>query len=183
MLLTKVKIAAVVVLGVVLLGGGRMVSYQTAAGEPGRTPADSAATQKTARTAPADQEKLQALLAQQEKEIRELHERVEALQVSLDAKTRQLEKALKQADDQAVRARAAEEEARRQAEAERDAPEAGRGQGGAFGRRVRRGGATTRGGGRCHGERSPESGREDGPCSAGGSGPGRGGVAGSAARV
>ncbi len=122
MLLTKVKIAAVVVLGVVLLvGGGGVVSYQTAAGEPGRTPADSAATQKSARTAPADQEKLQALLAQQEKEIRELHERVEALQVSLDAKTRELEKALKQAEVQAERARAAEQEARRQAEAERNA--------------------------------------------------------------
>jgi RNA polymerase sigma factor (sigma-70 family) len=121
MLLTKVKAAAAVVLGVALLGGGGgMLTYRTVAGEPGAAPQESAPPAQDRRAAPQGEEKLRALLEQKETEIRRLRDRMAALEEQLKEQTRQLEYAnlLKQA--QAERAHQAELEARRQAEAERD---------------------------------------------------------------
>jgi RNA polymerase sigma factor (sigma-70 family) len=112
MLLTKVKVVTAAVVGLVLLGGGGgVLSYRTAAGEPGAGPKDAALAQ-TGKAAPADAEKLRARLEQKEKEVTELRDRIEALQRKLDVQTARLEEALLEAKERADVARAAEEEAR-----------------------------------------------------------------------
>jgi RNA polymerase sigma factor (sigma-70 family) len=128
MLLTKVKAVAVVVLGLALLGGGGALSYRTVAGEPGAPPKDPAALAQTAKAPQGEQDKLKAQLAQKEKEIEALKERLAVTERDLRDKMSQLEDALKKEQDalkkerqQAERAVAAEREARARAEAERDA--------------------------------------------------------------
>jgi RNA polymerase sigma factor (sigma-70 family) len=121
MLLTKVKVAGAVVLGLVLLGGGGgALTYRTAAGEPGGAPQVSGTEKARQRPAASDADKLKAMLAQKEKEVRALQDRLAELEVVLKDKTRQLEVTLQQQRDQTQRARAAEEEARRQADKERE---------------------------------------------------------------
>jgi RNA polymerase sigma factor (sigma-70 family) len=123
MFLAKVKLAGAVVFGLVLLGGGGMLSYRTAAGEPGRTPQDEVAQAAPRRTTtpPATEEDLKALLAQKDKEIHDLQERLRAMETAMQDKARALDLAAKQERDQAARAQAAEQEARNHAEMERDA--------------------------------------------------------------
>ena len=122
MLLTKVKTAVVVVLGLALLGsGGGVLTYQTVAGEPGAAAQEPAARTQGGRAAPADVDKLKSLLEQREKEVRDLKDRIAALEESLKDRSRRLEVALLKQQEQAERAQAAEQEARKRAEAERDA--------------------------------------------------------------
>jgi hypothetical protein len=73
------------------------------------------------RAAPAEEEKLKALLAQKEKEVRELRDRLEALVAAFREKEHLLETALKEKQQQAARALEAEMLARDHAEAERQA--------------------------------------------------------------
>src|SRR5439155_2438710 len=107
MLLTKVKVVGAVVLGLALLGGGGgVLGYRTAAGEPGGAPQEPAARTQGGRAAQADDEKLKAQLADKEKEIRDLRDRIKALEDSLREQTRRLEVAFKEQQQQAERARA-----------------------------------------------------------------------------
>jgi RNA polymerase sigma factor (sigma-70 family) len=122
MLITKVKMAGALAFGLLLLGGGGMLSYQTASGQPGRATSEAAPL----RAAPAKEEDLKALLAQKEKELRDLQDQLKAVQEALRDRTRELEQVAQRQRDQAERARAAELQARQQAEAERDAGHAAR---------------------------------------------------------
>jgi DNA repair exonuclease SbcCD ATPase subunit len=120
MLLTKVKVVGAVVLGLALLGGGGgVLTYRTVAGEPGAGPQDAARTAQGGRAAPADEEKLKAMLAQKDKEIRDLRDRMAALQDELQQTVRRLEQTVAAQQEQAERAREAERNARRAADAER----------------------------------------------------------------
>jgi chromosome segregation ATPase len=119
MLLAKVKVAAAVVLGLVLLGGGGVLGYRTVAGEPVGEP--KAAPAQAERAAPPDLDKLKAQLTDKEREVRELRDLVAKLRDELKEKTREMQSALAKAQDQADRAVAAEENARRQAAEEREA--------------------------------------------------------------
>jgi RNA polymerase sigma factor (sigma-70 family) len=129
MLLTKIKVVTAVAFGLVLLGGGGgVLTYRTAAGEPDGPPRDPPGLTGKEKAAPADAEKLKALLAQREKEIRDLQDRMKALEESLAEKTLRLESALLKRQEEADRAKAAqlgalaaEQHARKLAEAERDA--------------------------------------------------------------
>jgi RNA polymerase sigma factor (sigma-70 family) len=126
MLITKVKMAGAVAFGLLLLGGGGMLSYQTAAGGSAREGQDTTAQTAPRRTAPPAEEDLKAALAQKDKQIRELEDRLKALQQELRDRTRQLEDYAAQQRDQAMRTRAAELDAGRQAEEARVAPNASR---------------------------------------------------------
>jgi RNA polymerase sigma-70 factor (ECF subfamily) len=122
MLLTKVKLAAAVVLGLVLLGGGGgVLGYRTAAGEPPGAAKEQPERSRAGREAPPDLDKLKSQLAEREKEVQALRDRVAALEDQLKVKTRELESAQAKAQDQADRARVAEQEARKEADAERQA--------------------------------------------------------------
>jgi RNA polymerase sigma factor (sigma-70 family) len=121
MLLTKMKGAAAVVLGLVLLGGGGgLVSYRTAAGEPRGGPRDTSALAQRERTAPveAEREKLKDLLAQKEKELSDLKVRLEKLDKRLKITLQTLD-TFTQEHENAEKALAAERAARQAAEAER----------------------------------------------------------------
>jgi Skp family chaperone for outer membrane proteins len=124
MLVTKVKVAVAVVLGVALLGGGGgALTYRTVAGEPGAAAGDPAPVAQKARTAPAGEERLKGLLEQKEKEIHELRDRMAALEAELRDKTRlledrarQLEMVMKEGRQQMELAQIAEMQARKRAE-------------------------------------------------------------------
>ena len=116
MLMTKVKVVTAVVVGLVLLGGGGgVLGYRTVAGEPGG--ASGIPAVQGQRKAPAEQEKLESLLAKKEQENQALREQIKVLEESLKEKTRRLELALKESQHQVEVARAAEEQAHKQAEA------------------------------------------------------------------
>jgi hypothetical protein len=126
MMVTKVKVAAAVVLGLALLGsGGGVLTYRTVAGEPdGATQKAPAVAQTGGRAAAANEEKLKELLAQKEqqlaqkeREVSDLKARMAALEDQLRDRVRQLEATL----EDGRRAQAAEQDARRRAEVERDA--------------------------------------------------------------
>jgi RNA polymerase sigma factor (sigma-70 family) len=136
MLLTKVKTAVVVGLGLALLGGGGgVLTYRTVAGEPGAAPQEPAARTQSARPAPADEDKLKTLLAQKEKEVRVLQDRVKVLEDSLQKTTRELQQQREQAQRFQASADAyrnealvrIEREARQAAEERGRAAEPGRG--------------------------------------------------------
>jgi RNA polymerase sigma factor (sigma-70 family) len=113
MLLTKVKVATAVVLGLAVLGGsGTMLGYGRVLGEPG----DQAPAAQAGRTAPPSEEKLKALLAEKEKEISDLKARIAALEEDSRVKALRAEKLAREAQAQAERALVAEQEAREQAE-------------------------------------------------------------------
>jgi RNA polymerase sigma factor (sigma-70 family) len=84
MLLTKVKLVAAVVVGLALLGGGGVLSYRAAAG----------AVTPGGREARPQGDKLPTQPAQKEKEVRDLQDRVKALEQALAETHRRLELAL-----------------------------------------------------------------------------------------
>jgi hypothetical protein len=125
MLLMKVKTGVVVVLTAALLSGGGVLTYRTAAGEPG-TPTGPTAAAPEDRPAAAEARRLRDLLAVKEKELHDLKDRVLDLEKQLSANR---EKLAATADalqasrshtlalqDEAERARAAEMEARKKAD-------------------------------------------------------------------
>jgi len=92
MFLTKLKLTCAVLFGLTLLGGGGMLTYRTALGAP--TEASNSALPPKQSPASGDENKLQEQPAPQEKETRDLQERVKVLEGLLADTTRRLELAL-----------------------------------------------------------------------------------------
>ena len=80
MLLTKVKVVTTVVLGLVFLGGGTMLGYGRMMGTSSAAAGDPVPVAQVGRTAPPSEDKLKALLADKEEEIRDLRARIAALE-------------------------------------------------------------------------------------------------------
>jgi hypothetical protein len=84
MLLTKVKVGMAVVLGTALLfGGGTALSYRTVAGEAGQVAKEPESQGPGRRTVSGEEEKLKLLLAEKEKEIRDLNDRLANQELAL----------------------------------------------------------------------------------------------------
>jgi RNA polymerase sigma factor (sigma-70 family) len=114
MLLTKVKVGAVVVLTAALLGGGGgVLTYRTAAGEPGSSQGPAARGAED-RPAVAEARRLKDLLAEKEKEVQDLKDRLAELERKFRAEQDRMAEDLK-----ALRAQAQAQKA--QAQKARDA--------------------------------------------------------------
>jgi RNA polymerase sigma factor (sigma-70 family) len=120
MLLTKAKAVTAVVLVLAIIGGsGTMLGYGRVQGKAADGPGNPAPVAQAGRSAPPDEQKLKALLAEKDKEITDLKDRIARLEQQSEDKSILLEKAAREAKAQAERAMIAEAQAREQAEVER----------------------------------------------------------------
>ncbi len=107
MFLTKLKVGTVVILGAALLGGGGgVLTYRTVAGEQPAAPNAPVAAAQDARPVASEVEKLRGLLLEKEKEVRDLRDRLSALEKEAREQLRaraDLELVYKRAQDWAAR--------------------------------------------------------------------------------